>query len=335
MDAYDLFGACATVRSFVETLTNWYIRRSRQRFWDGDRDAIDTLHTVLDVLVRVAAPLLPFVTEEIYGGLHGADRERRRRTSPTGRVPRTCPATRRSCARWTRSATCARRRCRCARPTDAACASRWRTVTVAAPDAEALRAVRRHHRRRGQRPEVVADRRRRLGGQEDAAGRPVGDRSAARRRHPARDPRRARGASGSQEDDAVVAGGHRLEPGEFVLTLQADDDSGRARRSGAVSASSCSTSTSPPSSRSRARPATSSAWCSRPGATGPGGDRPHQPADRRRRALGHSSCAPTRSSSPPRRWRSPWRSTTPAAMRPRSTSRSSRTGSAPDPVTGV
>ena len=72
MDAYDLFGACATVRSFVETLTNWYIRRSRQRFWEGDKDAIDTLHTVLDVLVRVAAPLLPFVTEEIYGGLHGA-----------------------------------------------------------------------------------------------------------------------------------------------------------------------------------------------------------------------------------------------------------------------
>ena len=71
MDAYDLFGACAAVRSFVETLTNWYIRRSRQRFWDGDKDAIDTLHTVLDMVVRVAAPLLPFVTEEIYSGLHG------------------------------------------------------------------------------------------------------------------------------------------------------------------------------------------------------------------------------------------------------------------------
>ena len=61
-------------QTFVETLTNWYIRRSRQRFWDGDGDAIDTLHTVLDVLVRVAAPLLPFVTEEIYVGLHGAAR---------------------------------------------------------------------------------------------------------------------------------------------------------------------------------------------------------------------------------------------------------------------
>ena len=46
--------SCASVRAFVETLTNWYIRRSRQRFWDGDVDAIDTLHTVLDVLVRGA-----------------------------------------------------------------------------------------------------------------------------------------------------------------------------------------------------------------------------------------------------------------------------------------
>ncbi len=53
MDAYDLFGACARVRSFVDVLTNWYIRRSRQRFWDGDAAAIDTLHTTLDVLVRV------------------------------------------------------------------------------------------------------------------------------------------------------------------------------------------------------------------------------------------------------------------------------------------
>ena len=52
-------------------LTNWYIRRSRDRFWTGDKDAIDTLHTVLAVLCRVAAPLLPLVTEPIYQGLTG------------------------------------------------------------------------------------------------------------------------------------------------------------------------------------------------------------------------------------------------------------------------
>jgi isoleucyl-tRNA synthetase len=71
MDAYDLFGACASVRSFLDALTNWYIRRSRDRFWDGDADAFDTLATTLDVLTRLAAPLLPLVTEEIYQGLTG------------------------------------------------------------------------------------------------------------------------------------------------------------------------------------------------------------------------------------------------------------------------
>ena len=72
MDTYDLFAACQTVRLFLDVLTNWYIRRSRDRFWSGDQDAIDTLHTVLDYLVRIAAPLLPLVTDEIFEGLHGA-----------------------------------------------------------------------------------------------------------------------------------------------------------------------------------------------------------------------------------------------------------------------
>ena len=72
MDTYDLFAACQTIRSFLDVLTNWYIRRSRDRFWAGDQDAIDTLHTVLDYLVRIAAPLLPLVTDEIFEGLHGA-----------------------------------------------------------------------------------------------------------------------------------------------------------------------------------------------------------------------------------------------------------------------
>jgi isoleucyl-tRNA synthetase len=69
MDAYDLFGACASVRSFLDALTIWYIRRSRDRFWAGDADAFDTLYTTLHVLTRLSAPLLPLVTEEIYRGL--------------------------------------------------------------------------------------------------------------------------------------------------------------------------------------------------------------------------------------------------------------------------
>jgi isoleucyl-tRNA synthetase len=85
MDAYDIAGACAEVQAFIEVLNNWYIRRSRERFWapggagetpgritDRDkRDAYDTLYTVLTTLVRVVAPLLPFVADEIHLGLTG------------------------------------------------------------------------------------------------------------------------------------------------------------------------------------------------------------------------------------------------------------------------
>lgn len=73
MDAYDLFGACQHVRTYLDVLTNWYVRRSRSRFWDGDHDAIDTLHTVLSTLTRLSAPLLPFISEAISDGLHGDD----------------------------------------------------------------------------------------------------------------------------------------------------------------------------------------------------------------------------------------------------------------------
>ncbi|MEQ0561163.1 isoleucine--tRNA ligase [Amycolatopsis sp. NEAU-NG30] len=71
MDSYDVAGACQTVRDFLEVLTNWYVRRSRDRFWAGEKDAIDTLHTVLEVTSRVAAPLLPLTTEVVWRGLTG------------------------------------------------------------------------------------------------------------------------------------------------------------------------------------------------------------------------------------------------------------------------
>jgi isoleucyl-tRNA synthetase len=71
LDTYDVAGACATVRDFLEGLTNWYVRRSRDRFWKGDQDAIDTLHTVLELTSRVAAPLLPLTTEVVWRGLTG------------------------------------------------------------------------------------------------------------------------------------------------------------------------------------------------------------------------------------------------------------------------
>jgi isoleucyl-tRNA synthetase len=71
MDAYDLFAAAQQIRGFLDVLTNWYIRRSRDRFWAGDQEAINSLHSILDVLTRLAAPLLPLVSEKVYQGLTG------------------------------------------------------------------------------------------------------------------------------------------------------------------------------------------------------------------------------------------------------------------------
>jgi isoleucyl-tRNA synthetase len=76
LDTYDVASACESVRGFLDVLSNWYIRRSRDRFWDGESasstEAFNTLYTTLEVITRVAAPLLPFTTEEIWRGLTGA-----------------------------------------------------------------------------------------------------------------------------------------------------------------------------------------------------------------------------------------------------------------------
>ncbi len=69
LDVCDISLACEQLRQFTEALTNWYVRRSRSRFWDEDPDAIDTLHTVLEVTARLAAPLLPLIAEVIWRGV--------------------------------------------------------------------------------------------------------------------------------------------------------------------------------------------------------------------------------------------------------------------------
>jgi isoleucyl-tRNA synthetase len=71
LDAYEVANACDSTRGFLEVLTNWYVRRSRDRFWDESADAFDTLYTVLETVCRVAAPLLPLTTEEVWRGLTG------------------------------------------------------------------------------------------------------------------------------------------------------------------------------------------------------------------------------------------------------------------------
>jgi isoleucyl-tRNA synthetase len=75
LDDYEVANACDSTQRFLDVLSNWYIRRSRERFWaaDGtvDEAAFDTLYTVLETVCRVAAPLLPLTTEEVWRGLTG------------------------------------------------------------------------------------------------------------------------------------------------------------------------------------------------------------------------------------------------------------------------
>ncbi|WP_210605337.1 isoleucine--tRNA ligase [Brevibacterium oceani] len=74
MEGLDIWAACELVRSYLDMLTNWYVRRSRRRFWDGTEDtheSFDVFYTCLEAFCRVAAPLLPFTIEEIYRGLTG------------------------------------------------------------------------------------------------------------------------------------------------------------------------------------------------------------------------------------------------------------------------
>ena len=78
MDEYDLQRAVRPFVAFIEDLTNWYIRRSRRRFWksqnDGDKlHAYRTLRYVLVQLSKVAAPFTPFISETIYRNLKGKD----------------------------------------------------------------------------------------------------------------------------------------------------------------------------------------------------------------------------------------------------------------------
>ncbi|GAA3945115.1 isoleucine--tRNA ligase [Microbacterium soli] len=77
LEGLDSTTASARLRDFAEVLTNWYIRRSRDRFWEGvtedprSREAFDTLYTVLETLTRVAAPLVPLISERVWQGLTG------------------------------------------------------------------------------------------------------------------------------------------------------------------------------------------------------------------------------------------------------------------------
>ena len=69
MEHYDVLGATRPIADFVESLSNWYVRLSRRRFWDGDPAALQTLYDVLVTVAHLLAPATPFLAEAIYQNL--------------------------------------------------------------------------------------------------------------------------------------------------------------------------------------------------------------------------------------------------------------------------
>ena len=71
LDAFDATTAGRSIATFVDDLSNWYVRRSRRRFWDGDGAAFATLQECLVTVAQLLAPFTPFVADEIYDNLDG------------------------------------------------------------------------------------------------------------------------------------------------------------------------------------------------------------------------------------------------------------------------
>jgi isoleucyl-tRNA synthetase len=71
LEAYDATSAGRAIAALVDELSNWYVRRSRRRFWDGDPEAFRTLRTCLLTVAKLLAPLCPFIADEIYDNLDG------------------------------------------------------------------------------------------------------------------------------------------------------------------------------------------------------------------------------------------------------------------------
>ena len=74
MDSYNIPSAVKLLPEFIDVLSRWYIRRSRGRFASGSQDALSTLHYVLVEFTKISAPIVPFVSEEIFLNLQNDDR---------------------------------------------------------------------------------------------------------------------------------------------------------------------------------------------------------------------------------------------------------------------
>ena len=73
LNEFAISDACAAVSDFIDVLTNWYIRGSRDRFWNEDETAFNTLYTALEVFMRTIAPLAPMEAEAVWRGLTGGE----------------------------------------------------------------------------------------------------------------------------------------------------------------------------------------------------------------------------------------------------------------------
>jgi isoleucyl-tRNA synthetase len=73
LDEYDATTAGRAIAAFVDELSNWYVRRSRRRFWDGDPAAFATLRESLVTVAQLLAPFTPFLADEIYDNLEGSE----------------------------------------------------------------------------------------------------------------------------------------------------------------------------------------------------------------------------------------------------------------------
>ena len=75
LEAYDCTTAGRAIATYVEDLSNWYVRLSRRRFWEGDRAAFATLRHCLLTVATLLAPFTPFLADEIYANLAGGEAE--------------------------------------------------------------------------------------------------------------------------------------------------------------------------------------------------------------------------------------------------------------------
>ncbi|WP_420443693.1 isoleucine--tRNA ligase [Candidatus Poriferisodalis sp.] len=234
-DAYDLPGAAAELRAFIDALNNWYIRRSRGRFWGeaavgslvgdgrptGDRDAFDTLYTVLRIFSAMAAPLLPMITEEIYGGLTGGDSVHLSDWPDPETLPSDPELVERMDA--VRAAASAALRVR----EDAGLRVRLplRSVTVAGAGAELLEPFAELLAEEINVTEVVL--RDELGTLATPVLRPSGSTLGPRLGSAAQEVFAAARSGNwrAEPDGSVIAGGHQLNDGEFQLSLQPADPS--------------------------------------------------------------------------------------------------------------